>query len=521
MFKKLIFFQYKIMGYIENLKPRTFKLITNNYHILQDFHIDFHIVIYYLSKNKCKIIIRRLDNEFGWDQILNIKLYEIECNELSTQILSIGSSKYNSKIVNIYTTIDLEYKDPTYQQNIPKQIIQTYAKNDISNILHLNSIYTFQELNPEYEYIFFNNQECRQFIKENFDEETLYYYDLLVPGAFKADFFRYCILYIKGGCYFDCKQILRYPLSTIISENSELLLCQDFHESGLFNAILISCPKNMLFLKAIQTIKYKIKNFQNIYGNLQKNIYNDVPTILSLTGPDLLHEVAKDIIDFNKNVIFKHIAKKGNTTYNDFYINFNNKHIITKNYPNSKSYGKHYSHLWRSNEIFFRNISNINDYKILFYPDTYQDTFIFYLLPENKILLLNKTNNYWNYTFKIKILDNSHNEFIINIPTSKQHFLIINTDIDFDVSNLVDTYNIINDSNNNKLEKSYFTLYLIKNNKKYIFIYLKNNTNTNTNTNNLNSKITLDIILKNKETIKKTITDINLNIFVEEFNTLQ
>ena len=62
----------------------------------------------------------------------------------------------------------------------------TYAKNDISNILHLNSIYTFQELNPEYEYIFFNNQECRQFIKENFEKETLYYYDILFPGAFKA-----------------------------------------------------------------------------------------------------------------------------------------------------------------------------------------------------------------------------------------------------------------------------------------------------------------------------------------------
>ena len=54
------------MVYISNLKPRKNNLIFNNYFIVNNFQIDFHIVIYYLTKNKCKIILRRLDKEEGW-----------------------------------------------------------------------------------------------------------------------------------------------------------------------------------------------------------------------------------------------------------------------------------------------------------------------------------------------------------------------------------------------------------------------------------------------------------------------
>ena len=266
------------MVYINNLKPRKNNIISNNYFIVNNFQIDFHNVIYYLSKNKCKIILRRLDKEEGWNTNILINI--------DNEIISVGSSIYNHKIVNINTKTDLFFKSNDYEQKIPKIIIQTFGSNNISHLLHINSILTFQELNPEYEYIFFNNLDCRNFIKNYFNEDTLYYYDILVAGAFKADFFRYCFMYINGGCYFDCKQILKYPLSSIIKKDSELFLCQDIHKTGLFNAVLISCPKNNLFLKAIETIKYKIQNFTKIYNHLFNTInWTTNNTILSLTGP--------------------------------------------------------------------------------------------------------------------------------------------------------------------------------------------------------------------------------------------
>ena len=65
------------MVYINNLKPRKNNIILNNYFIVNNFQIDFHIVIYYLSKNKCKIILRRLDKEEGWNNniLINIMLF--------------------------------------------------------------------------------------------------------------------------------------------------------------------------------------------------------------------------------------------------------------------------------------------------------------------------------------------------------------------------------------------------------------------------------------------------------------
>ena len=46
---------------------------------------------------------------------------------------------------------------------------------------------------------------CREFIKNNFDLDILNAYDILKPGAFKADLWRCCILYIYGGIYLDIK----------------------------------------------------------------------------------------------------------------------------------------------------------------------------------------------------------------------------------------------------------------------------------------------------------------------------
>ena len=56
------------------------------------------------------------------------------------------------------------------------------------NDLSYNSILSFIEFNPSFEYKFFDDKESREFVKNNFNELFLYYYDILYPGAFKADF---------------------------------------------------------------------------------------------------------------------------------------------------------------------------------------------------------------------------------------------------------------------------------------------------------------------------------------------
>ena len=62
-----------------------------------------------------------------------------------------------------------------------------------------------QEQNPEFKYYLYDDDMCKEFIKDNFDDEILYTFNKLKPGAYKADLWRYCILYIKGGIYLDIK----------------------------------------------------------------------------------------------------------------------------------------------------------------------------------------------------------------------------------------------------------------------------------------------------------------------------
>ena len=54
----IIFFNYKNMTVLSNLKPRNDKFIKNKYSILKSYHYDFHLVIYYLSEKKCKVTIQ-------------------------------------------------------------------------------------------------------------------------------------------------------------------------------------------------------------------------------------------------------------------------------------------------------------------------------------------------------------------------------------------------------------------------------------------------------------------------------
>ena len=52
-------------------------------------------------------------------------------------------------------------------------------------------------------YTIYNDGEIKNFLTKHFNEEVLWAYNSLQPYAYKACLARYCILYIKGGWYFD------------------------------------------------------------------------------------------------------------------------------------------------------------------------------------------------------------------------------------------------------------------------------------------------------------------------------
>jgi mannosyltransferase OCH1-like enzyme len=99
-----------------------------------------------------------------------------------------------------------------------------------------------------FNYKFYNNAMCDDFIKNNFDDKIYNAYSLLPMGVMKADLWRYCIIYKYGGIYADTDTVCLFnphifindSLLTIVPEN-ETHLCQ----------WVFSAPPNSPILKSI------------------------------------------------------------------------------------------------------------------------------------------------------------------------------------------------------------------------------------------------------------------------------
>ena len=490
------------MIYINNTLPRHDIPISNSFEIINHINDDFHIVIYYINNYKYKIIIRRLDSYDGWGQNICIKINS------NNKIISLGSSEKNCKIIYIY--LDYVLDKVIYDiQKIPKVIIQTTKNKNITNMLLYNAVQTFLELNPEYTYLLFDDYECRKFIKENFQLDVLIAYDLLIPGAFKADLFRYCYLYINGGCYFDFKNIIRFPIRNVIKKNDSLLLCLDGDKESYYNAIILSEKKNDLLLKTINLCKNKIYNINKFYNFINKDI-NKAKYILSLTGPKLFYEAISNIINKKEIVIFNHIQIKDFHEYKRLIVEYNNHTFITKSYQNFESTGIHYSTLWFRREILYKNFIILNNYKIYVYAHDFNDLYNFYIFNNNTLIIERyDINSGWGNNLKIKIIneDNDLEEMIeIGNSDNKYKKFIFN-------NNFLENYNLIN----NFIYKSdqandIFDVSIIKNLSYYYILIIRKDTDTGWSQNLI---INTQIYDKNYEI---SIGESNTNIFIKNIN---
>ena len=427
---KLLFnenIQLEIPNYI---LPRKDFLINNKYDLIYDnnIFIDIHLVIYYVNNYEIKIIMRRLDEEFGWDNDFKIILYDNDF-KYRKQIINLGLSDKNYKYIFKKTKIKINYQHHDYFQEIPKTIFQT-GSNNFKNILHFNSIISFIELNPEYTYIYYNDVNSRNFLRQNFSEEINYCYDTLVPGAYKADLLRYCLLYNQGGCYFDCKQILKIPIKLFLEKDTTILLCNDVIQKALLNAVIFSVKKNIIIEKTLKDCVY------NIIHKLGNNA-------LDITGPTFFYKsISKYITD--ENLILQNNRPPNN--FNDFSNDyFNNvithrktKNIILnrfyKNYYNDYLETNHYGKLYEINEIYYKNFQNLHNFRICVYPNSFNDKFLFNYDKNRYILNVKRTDSKdgWYFNLKILIITKDYNELLINVGNSKKNDKNIDLKINID-----------------------------------------------------------------------------------------
>jgi mannosyltransferase OCH1-like enzyme len=305
--------------------------------------------------------------------IIGIFIYFIiDYEDTNYEYLDTIKTNKEGMSIDILYERDYDIEDMMRKAVIPFNIYQTWSTKNLPPYMQ-KCVNKIRRENPEFNYFLYDDNDCREFIKTNFDSDVLNAFDKLVPGAYKADLWRYCILYKTGGIYLDIKFqpelgfklieltdreyfVLERPYVSNIYLYDELKMVNNpnFYdlvynkidknfwknkEIGIYNAVMAVKPNNPVLLECIQEIVKNVNN--NYYG------YND----LYVTGPGLLaslyfkgdYSKIKDFELFN--------------SLNGNYI-LNKKNKILSHYPEYRSEQKkfaktdYYGKLWKQRKIY-------------------------------------------------------------------------------------------------------------------------------------------------------------------------
>lgn len=160
---------------------------------------------------------------------------------------------------------------------IPRVIMQTGFSPVVTTYFG-QGVYDMLAMNPDFTYLFMDDQDCRHYLEQHFEPRVLSVYDGLKPGAYKSDLFRLCFLYHQGGVYIDINKVLIAPLAEILSrpDRSVFYGVFDTIPQFIFQAFMASVPGLRFLRAAINRICY---NYEHEFYGL---------TCLCPTGPGML-----------------------------------------------------------------------------------------------------------------------------------------------------------------------------------------------------------------------------------------
>ena len=163
---------------------------------------------------------------------------------------------------------------PRTPGGIPKLIFKTsWQKRSQFPPIMVTTLLVTMQLNPGYQVYYFDDDEMSAFMK-NGSKSAFAAFNKLIPGAFKADLFRYCILRQYGGCYSDIGHVMNQSFDDVCGDN-HMVLVKDIGQYGVHNALMCSIPNHDMIHLMIQ----------NVVVNVDRAFYGD--DSLDVTGPRL------------------------------------------------------------------------------------------------------------------------------------------------------------------------------------------------------------------------------------------
>lgn len=174
----------------------------------------------------------------------------------------------------------------------------------------------------------------------------------LRPGAFKADLWRYMVLWSAGGIYLDESIRLLKPFDSWLNlDDDRLVIVKDSVDNAYWNAMMASMPKHPALLPVIATAVYHVQ--EHFYGT----------DALQVTGPKMLFQALSGQLD---NGVKVKLQLKQEVTpdcggfpqkaCNETVVHLDNEQdvVATKDYRahTAVHHEAHYSNLWNLHQVY-------------------------------------------------------------------------------------------------------------------------------------------------------------------------
>lgn len=227
--------------------------------------------------------------------------------------------------------IDLNFYPFKCNSSFPKVIHLVHKNYELLQ----KSYKQWSNLNPEYHFELYDDERCRTILLDNFGKLHLDIFDYIKDGPIKCDFFRICILYLKGGIYVDSDIKPLISLSNFIEDDIDFSTCISYNyntnlQTWNYNPQFILAKKYDLYLYSIinKYVDYYVNNIEYSYWKWSICF--------------LMHKInAFDIMPNSDNVFLLNgkkykffieciLDKKNNIIFN--YTNCNHENI--SKYPN-------------------------------------------------------------------------------------------------------------------------------------------------------------------------------------------
>jgi len=156
---------------------------------------------------------------------------------------------------------------------IPKVLYQTYISYNALPLVTRFFMRRSLRLCPKYRYEFYDDSRIEDFLLSEYGSGVHKTYKKISIGAAKADFFRYAILYKKGGIYLDVDSLITKNLDGLIKSDDFAIISRERNPGLYVQWALIYAPGHP-FLEAV---------LEKVIMNIETNRFpHDVH---SMTGP--------------------------------------------------------------------------------------------------------------------------------------------------------------------------------------------------------------------------------------------